>query len=310
MVDINRINEWIAENLDRGISPDDLKSRLGEQGYDPNLVDVFLVKNAVNSTTVQNTNTYTSGQQAFESAPVSTQGQNPVSSEQQKEGQVSSQAASGNASEFEKMGFLDNIKMIFFDPKKFFDIMPRSGGYGEPYGFFLVLTVISTILSYGVNYASWKGLLNTIPSAYQAYFIYVLLGFFIIGLLAPFISALFLNLLFKLFGGKGTYESTFRVLCYVAAVGIVAWIPIVGGLVGLYGAYIAVAGYSKVHQISGGRVLLAILLPIIVLFIIISTLVAYFSYSYIAQMQSDVVLAGTGNPALGVTGNLLKIALN
>jgi hypothetical protein len=58
------------------------------------------------------------------------------------------------------------------------------------------------------------------------------------------------------------YSSTFRVVSYVSVTNLVNWIPLVGGLLGLYGLYLAVVGIREMHSTSTGRAALVVLLPI------------------------------------------------
>lgn len=43
---------------------------------------------------------------------------------------------------------------------------------------------------------------------------------------------------------------------------LVNWIPVVGGLVALYGLYLAVVGIREMHSTTTGRAALVVLLPI------------------------------------------------
>ena len=58
------------------------------------------------------------------------------------------------------------------------------------------------------------------------------------------------------------YEATFRVVCYVSVTSLVNWIPLIGGLLALYGLYLGVVGIREVHATTTGRAALVVLLPI------------------------------------------------
>ena len=76
--------------------------------------------------------------------------------------------------------------------------------------------------------------------------------------------------------GNSGYEATFRVVSYVSVTSLVNWIPVIGGLLALYGLYLAVVGIREVHATTTGRAALVVLLPIgvIVLLVLIVAVVA------------------------------------
>jgi len=78
----------------------------------------------------------------------------------------------------------------------------------------------------------------------------------------PFVSAAILNLLFtKLLGKSGSYEATFRVVCYASAVNLFAWIPdlLVILVFQFYEIYLSAMGLSVVHRTSLGQALLVVI---------------------------------------------------
>jgi hypothetical protein len=76
----------------------------------------------------------------------------------------------------------------------------------------------------------------------------------------PFLSAaLLFFILTKIQGTKGSYEATFRVVCYASAVNLLAWVPIVGILCQFYEVYLWIVGLSVVHRTSIGQALLAVI---------------------------------------------------
>jgi len=72
------------------------------------------------------------------------------------------------------------------------------------------------------------------------------------------------------------YEATFRVVSYVSVTNLVNWIPIIGGLLALYGLYLAIVGIREMHATTTGRAALVVLLPIglILLLVLLLILVA------------------------------------
>jgi hypothetical protein len=66
-----------------------------------------------------------------------------------------------------------------------------------------------------------------------------------------------------LFVGEGNsgYEATFRVVSYASVTSLVNWIPVIGGLLGLYGLYLTIVGIREIHATTTGRAAL-VLVPV------------------------------------------------
>lgn len=268
------VEEYVRENLRRGYTPDSIKEMLRVSGYDPAIVDQIMSGASPSQQSspsgFQGTNSSGSG------LPGSTSNNNTNNTPQ------------GNANisgEFQKMGFIEKAKMIVFNPKGFFDIMPQSGGYGEPFKFAILNIFIAVILSAILATIS-KGIDNGIVSL-------------IILSIAIFISLIYLtivlfvvsginHLFLKLMGAKKNYEATFRVVSYITPFQILSsisslkipGIELIGILIALYMLYALVIGYNKVHEITKLRALAAILMPGIILLsiaIIIALIIPQFS---------------------------------
>ena len=89
------------------------------------------------------------------------------------------------------------------------------------------------------------------------------------GVIGLFIGGLFLYIFFKIVGGKGTYEGTFRLLAYASATMALGWIPLFGILANIYMVYMEVIGGAKVHKISTLSSLIAVfVIPVIIAIVI------------------------------------------
>ena len=155
-----------------------------------------------------------------------------------------------DAFEFENTKFLDKIKLIILNPKKFFSIMPRTGGYKEPIIFYIIMTTIMVLLSTLTDISSINLLISLIAIIITLIICTPLL----------FISALILHQILKILGAQGKYESTLRVMAYSSAASIFAWIPFAGILAILYQIYISIIGYRTVHNISAQKIIIGFIL--------------------------------------------------
>jgi hypothetical protein len=59
--------------------------------------------------------------------------------------------------------------------------------------------------------------------------------------------------------------ATFRVLCYVQAVQLLTWLPLLNILAGIYGLYLSAFGFQEVHSTTFGRAAAVAALPILLL---------------------------------------------
>jgi hypothetical protein len=175
-------------------------------------------------------------------------------------------------------------------PADFFMQMPTSGVYADPVKFAVVCYLIAGIF------------MAIIPLA--AYFLFagigiteitLIIGFSsilfipVIGVIGLFIGALILHIFFKILGGKGTYDDTFRILAYASATAVFSWIPFVGILAGLYMIYVVVIGGTKVHKISTLKSVVAVVMPVVIGIVIIVGLIFVISFFSISsgEMYGD-----------------------
>ena len=146
-------------------------------------------------------------------------------------------------------GFLETAKAVLLSPRKFFPNMPVGGGLLGPYVFFLMCTTFSLVISLVLTLVT--------GGEFTPWLVLVILG----ALCMPFFSAAILTLLFtKLLRTGGTYEATFRVICYASAVNLFAWIPdvFVILLFQFYEIYLSALGLSIAHKTSLGQALLVV----------------------------------------------------
>ncbi len=144
-------------------------------------------------------------------------------------------------------GFLGTARTVLVSPKAFFQAMPVEGGFFQPYIFYLLSASVFLAATLGLTLAGPAGLAPQI-----------LIAAGLIPLL-PFLDAALLHLfVVKFVDGTGSYESTFRVVCYASAVNLVSWVPLVGLVGQLYEIYLVALGASIVHRAGMGRTLLAV----------------------------------------------------
>jgi hypothetical protein len=132
---------------------------------------------------------------------------------------------------------LARFRSILVSPVVFFETMPLEGGLKDPVIF---MTVVALCDGLGVMLRS----LNK-PN----WFMYAG-GEFLMWMLISFVSAAFLMVLARGFGGNGNYEGTYRAVAYAAAPGVIYWIPILSFFAMLYSLYMMRLGLENAHGIS------------------------------------------------------------
>src|SRR5215208_3061335 len=166
--------------------------------------------------------------------------------------------------------FTDVVRRVVARPAEFFSGIPRRGNYLPPLIFALICIEVSTILG-GLLRLAWQP--QTLSGVRFSGIAYGFGDFIADVILAPiggaiglFIFAAIAHLLVMLFvgGGNSGYEATFRVVSYVSVTSLVNWIPLIGGLLALYGLYLAVVGIREVHETTTGRAALVVLILVVV----------------------------------------------
>jgi hypothetical protein len=178
--------------------------------------------------------------------------------------------------------FVEVVRTVVTTPARFFSSTPRRGNFLSPFVFALICIEISTILG-GLLRLAWHS--QTMGGVRFSGMAYGFGGYIADVILTPigaaiglFVFAAIAHLLVTLFVGDANsgYEATFRVVSYVSVTSLVNWIPLIGGLLALYGLYLAVVGIREVHATTTGRAALVVLLPIgvIVLLVLLVAIVA------------------------------------
>lgn len=199
--------------------------------------------------------------------------------------------------------FVKTWKSVIIEPNIFFKDMPSSGGFGDPLVFAFINSIIYAIItSIGrivqTRSLSESGLMPDfmVAISYVTSLISLIITpiFAIIGL---FIGAAIYFLCFKIVGGSGSYEGTFRILAYASVVTVISGalavilifiIPfppmnqmigitniaeskeymqyavfsvVVILLVTIYSIYLMSSGGKYVHDISMSKSIIATILP-------------------------------------------------
>jgi hypothetical protein len=172
--------------------------------------------------------------------------------------------------------FADTVRRVVLQPVGFFAALPRSGSLLNPLIFALICTVISAILGgilrlagVGEGFVAGYGLQvpeNQDFGEFIGSVIFAPIG----GAIGVFVVAGIAHLLVRLVVGatNSGFGATFRVASYTGVTSLVSWIPIIGGILALYGIYLAVVGIREMHGTTTGKAVLVVLIPVIVVVVL------------------------------------------
>jgi hypothetical protein len=169
--------------------------------------------------------------------------------------------------------FIETLQMVLSRPVAAFTAMKREGGLGEPL-FYAVIGgtlgmafaviynfVLRSLTPFGDRHGALAHLLGG-------------LGWILLLILAPlfvvigtFIGSAILHVCLMIVGGaKQSFETTFRVICFVeGSVSPLLVIPFCGGLIaGIWKIVLYCIGLARAHETDTGRAVIAVLLPLII----------------------------------------------
>ncbi len=144
-------------------------------------------------------------------------------------------------------GFTDTWTRVMIDPRAFFEKLPMEGGLQPPLVFASLCLLAGGIevLLFG---AGLKGLI----------------GLVILGIVRLFVGAAIFALIAQtLFGGRGDFEATFRVLAYSSAIAVAIGLPVVKFFAALYGAYLMILGLAKAHSMDTAHTVVALIAAVV-----------------------------------------------
>jgi hypothetical protein len=165
--------------------------------------------------------------------------------------------------------FGETWKSAAFDPRAFFRLIPRHGGTGAAFLYYLMLGMLVAGAS-----LFWSTVGPGAMGQDRVAELGVEVGPLTSFLLTPLILAIGLavsagitHVMLLMMGGATEWiGTTTRVLCYAYSPMILGVIPIIGGLVGvIWMLVVAVIGLGAAHQVPTWKPALAVILPFLIL---------------------------------------------
>lgn len=173
--------------------------------------------------------------------------------------------------------FIRTVRGVLLNPVSFFRGIAKQGDFVNPAIFALICALISAFLG-GIISLVLSPLFAGPGDTAGETLAGGVVGFVLTVILSPIYTAVglligagiyHLLVLFLVRPGNAGFEATFRVVCYVAAIQLISWIPIVNIVAAIYGVVLSVFGIREVHATSTGRAVAIVLIPVAVVLVVI-----------------------------------------
>ena len=192
-----------------------------------------------------------------------------------------------------QLGFFPAIgqtmKAVLLEPGRTFENMRRTGGFGTPLGFEVLLGTVGGLLSLIYEFAFKIDVSQFLPPEFRqdpsplltTYRHYFLIGGAIamplLMIVSTFVSSGIWHLSLMICGGaRQPFETTFRTNCYaMGSASLFSMLPVCGSWIGLVWALVCMCiGLARTHEIHTGRAVAAVLLPALVCCLLYLLLIA------------------------------------
>ncbi|MGA2518539.1 MAG: YIP1 family protein [Thermodesulfobacteriota bacterium] len=166
--------------------------------------------------------------------------------------------------------FLKTTQEALFSPTKFFEKAAAGEGYWSPLIYGLIAGIIGNgcaILWFWLFMAQLIPM-DKIPFQHSLSILRLIIPLPFQLAIAIFIGSAIIHLCLMLVGGnKRGYKTTFRAVCYSYSAQLFNIVPFIGSLIGfIYMIILFILGVREGHGIGTGKAVLAVLLPMIVIF--------------------------------------------
>ena len=261
-----KLTDYVSRYIHSGYSPDQVRATLLNAGWPRDMVDEAI------------------RQETSKSPPYPTPNI-PVHPSR-------AQPAQGNQG---PPGLFKRLKMSFVSPGALFDSVKNEEGFAQPYKFFILVLLINIIIL-NIEMYLFSSYLITSNPLLSMLPLDLFMGGMIIGSLFAFVIAIiFIFIPVGLFhaivwicGGRKGVLQTFKVIVYSMSPGIISLIaqlsvlmniliPIIIAIpISIWVIILQVKGLKRLHEMSGVRATIAVLIPyIILLFFVLMSLGSY-----------------------------------
>ncbi len=183
-----------------------------------------------------------------------------------------------------EMGFVEKTKGFLLNPTESFKQV-KEEDMGAALKYFVIWLLIYSALfaiimgAIGGMMASLIPAMQNIPllgagtglMAAVSTFVMLLIG----GIIGIFIGAGIIHIGVLIVGGKKGYGQTLKALVYGGTPSyVLGWIPVVGMIAGIWALIVEILGIKELHEVSTGRAIIAVIIPIVIIAVIFMAIAA------------------------------------
>lgn len=182
------------------------------------------------------------------------------------------------------MDFTEKVKGFLLEPSKTFDAI-KEEDLGEAIKYYAVIAAVYSVI-FAVLFAFMGSLLGSMMGGQNlgmmfgagagiggAVIIFVM--FMIFAIIGAFIGGAVLHIFVYIVGGRKGIAQTIKAVMYGSTPGLLlGWIPIIGFIAGIWSLVLEILGIRQLQELTTGRAILAVLIPIIIIVILTIVLAA------------------------------------
>lgn len=167
------------------------------------------------------------------------------------------------------MDYLNKALGFLREPTKSFKKEQKTK-LGEALKYYLVLGIFLSVLN---------AIVASTVTGTPILFVITLIMTYIGLVIGAFISGIILHVFAYLFGARKGFEQTLKTVLYSSTPSLLlGWIPFVGAIFGIWNLVLQVLGLKTYHNLTTGRAILTVLVPILIgIALLIIGLLAFFT---------------------------------
>ncbi|MGC9435389.1 MAG: YIP1 family protein [Methanomicrobiales archaeon] len=177
--------------------------------------------------------------------------------------------------------FIESVKGFLLQPVETFQ-SHREATLGEALKYYIILIVIFAVLSALLALAGITGMAGMMGMGLGAgaagvtAFVMVLIGAIVGGIIGILIGGVLLHIFVYIVGGRKGIGQTIKALAYAETPALLlGWIPVINIIGGIWAFVLTILGIRELHEISTSRAIIAVILPLIIVFVLVTLFAAY-----------------------------------
>ncbi len=154
----------------------------------------------------------------------------------------------------------------------------REETFGDAVTYFVILLIVNAVLSAIVGYLGFRAI--GMPGADIAgagglgAMIAVFIAAVILGIISLVVGSILLHFGVVIMGGRGGFVQTFKAVLYgLTPYYLFGWVPVIGGLAGIWGLIVEILGIRELHDMTSGRAAIAWLISLVIVLVIVAILI-------------------------------------